>query len=434
MKVPLHLSIASPRRPQPPRPFVSSPAIVMQSVPPSPGPTAAIAKSMTFAEGTATRRRASPSPHAHDHDRLPSMDFRPSRLRNRRLRGPSGPIMTLGSLSRKAEGDKATTAQQRRPTRHELRHHVLKRQLTNDSTSRRDPPTTQIRSDSSHGRKDTIEKERRSTLKPQSGPGPPVEDVPEQIVTRTATMHRIVPDNLEQTPSPQVKEPPGRDASVERSSAMSEKSDHEAGCCILRCFGCRRKSTPSSKYAEHAPNDGELVPREVSDLQRKDETAKRDYTYWPATNLSFLPTEMTRVNTPPVGSPASSSPRGFFFDYSKPPLTFEEAETRRDSVAGTSSIRVQASDKTDSKTAASKGGDPMDYFLHKMNQAAGDVDDGAEVAEGIPEHLPNSPICPLHPSNAKRGRLLCPIHGEGSEIAQRRMSKGGKMVAFTGIF
>lgn len=65
-----------------------------------------------------------------------------------------------------------------------------------------------------------------------------------------------------------------------------------------------------------------------------------------------------------------------------------------------------------------------------MDREKGETDDEDELAMDVPEHLPNSPLCPLHPRNLDKGKLLCPIHGKGSTLAARRTSKDGKMTTF----
>lgn len=62
-------------------------------------------------------------------------------------------------------------------------------------------------------------------------------------------------------------------------------------------------------------------------------------------------------------------------------------------------------------------------------EAEEDMDE-EELASDVPEHLPNSPLCPLHPKNIAKRRLLCPIHGKGSIVAERRTSRDGKTTTF----
>lgn len=53
-----------------------------------------------------------------------------------------------------------------------------------------------------------------------------------------------------------------------------------------------------------------------------------------------------------------------------------------------------------------------------------------DVASNVPEHLPNSPLCPLHPKNSAQGQLLCPIHGRGSLGTVGQPSKDGRTTTF----
>ena len=72
-----------------------------------------------------------------------------------------------------------------------------------------------------------------------------------------------------------------------------------------------------------------------------------------------------------------------------------------------------------------------DYFSVKMRQVEMEAEDEEEeLASDVPEHLPNSPLCPLNPRNSMYGQLLCPIHGKGSVGAGIKASKDGKTTTF----
>lgn len=72
-----------------------------------------------------------------------------------------------------------------------------------------------------------------------------------------------------------------------------------------------------------------------------------------------------------------------------------------------------------------------DYFSVKMRQVEMEAEDEEEeLASDVPEHLPNSPLCPLNPRNSMYGQLLCPIHGKGSVGAGWKVNKDGKTTTF----
>jgi hypothetical protein len=75
-----------------------------------------------------------------------------------------------------------------------------------------------------------------------------------------------------------------------------------------------------------------------------------------------------------------------------------------------------------------KGGNKApDYFSQKMKQVDMEAEnEEEEVANDVPEHLPSSPLCPLHPKNSIHGQLICPIHGRGSLVAGGQPSKDAK--------
>lgn len=77
-----------------------------------------------------------------------------------------------------------------------------------------------------------------------------------------------------------------------------------------------------------------------------------------------------------------------------------------------------------------EGNKAPDYFSQKMKQVEMEAEDEEEVASNVPEHLPSSPLCPLHPKNSIHGQLLCPIHGRGSLGASGQPSKDGRTTTF----
>ena len=150
--------------------------------------------------------------------------------------------------------------------------------------------------------------------------------------------------------------------------------------------------------------------------------------------ITFLPSEARRVHTPPLPSadalattPGVKAVRGFFFDYSAPTLP----ERPPISSAHASGVHVSAGGG-----GGAAGGAPQqrrrdsDWYRVKMN-AIIDADDSTvmsleELAVSVPEHLPNSPLCPRHPKHKSGGRGECPFHGRNpTALFAKEMEKKG---------
>lgn len=213
---------------------------------------------------------------------------------------------------------------------------------------------------------------------------------------------------------------------------------------------------------------------------------------------TWLPSEMTRINTPPLAVEAarksSRPPRAFFFDYLNPPQAGDEDKEkdkprgatstpvlRPSPVAVDSSLTVRKYDPSANaqtpsvlttltstsswmtlsprqtkkssmstilspqigRTEASMqtpGGDSIrsdqtDYFRQRIDAAADDIGNGEfgefEYAWNVPDHLPNSPLCPMNAElyglikggNGIARRKACPLHEMRSV---RRGAKAGR--------
>ena len=116
---------------------------------------------------------------------------------------------------------------------------------------------------------------------------------------------------------------------------------------------------------------------------------------------AFLPSEARRINTPPLPSanPEQGSSRGFFFDYRSAARGDQDQFSRRPSpprhvINGPSHsgerdwYRVQLN-AVESGLAASKDDSPP----------------------SLPEHFPNSPLCPRNPKHKSGGTGTCVYHG-----------------------
>ena len=175
--------------------------------------------------------------------------------------------------------------------------------------------------------------------------------------------------------------------------------------------------------------------------------------------LSFLPSEMTRVNTPPLRYPGSVSKKpsgfkGFFFDMRSIPIEQEHADTESPDAASTKrrppikhrsslqtllpklslpklkhkpSHQIQEEQQHPPDPLAVTGFHQTPYSQRygdtrraKMSRIQSYVDEALEAEDdestsfpfelNVPDHLPNSPLCPLNPKHKSGGRAICPIH------------------------
>ena len=115
---------------------------------------------------------------------------------------------------------------------------------------------------------------------------------------------------------------------------------------------------------------------------------------------NFLPSEARRVTTPPLpdGSPGKSKPRGFFFDYQA--LQAQDFAPR-DPSRSRSTKRVGSVSDTE-------------WYRRKLDNIDAECHSPEEFAASVPEHLPNSPLCPRHPKHRSGGKGVCPYHGKNT--------------------
>ncbi|KAK0102891.1 accessory factor associated with RNA polymerase II [Cadophora gregata] len=131
---------------------------------------------------------------------------------------------------------------------------------------------------------------------------------------------------------------------------------------------------------------------------------------------TFLPSEAKRVNTPPMfpGTP-DLQPRGFFFDLkprgegsiSTSPVSSSSNAAAKNRSNGTSpSIEWWEADTQHAST-----GNKSARLLNIEIDAPMNQSPRASFELNLPEHLPNSPLCPKNPMNESGGTVICPYHG-----------------------
>ena len=112
---------------------------------------------------------------------------------------------------------------------------------------------------------------------------------------------------------------------------------------------------------------------------------------------AYLPSEARRIGTPPLMSSSPGLRQGFFLDEnsSSDSNSSTKAEVSRMGHRGQESDRHSKVDWYQARAAVEKAREAQ--FRFELN---------------VPEHLPNSPLCPKHPKNRHTGgRGVCVYHG-----------------------
>ena len=123
-------------------------------------------------------------------------------------------------------------------------------------------------------------------------------------------------------------------------------------------------------------------------------------------NSTFLPSEARRVTTPPLPKSIRGKKkqlRGFFFDYTPP-------QSPGALSVGTPSLERGPQPQLGRKASG------MDWYRAKLEAIdAEEVEESPEeFVLSVPEHLPNSPLCPRHPKNESGGKGVCVYHGRNT--------------------
>lgn len=333
MVAPPHLSLPIPSRPAPPRNIVSSPAIVMQSAPPSPGFQPPL-KSMTFSDALNKSRNVSPNRQDAAH---PHISFYNSKIKTRRAKASVALEHAISTPSQKLASPSPSRGHKRSIAFGTRRPRITTQSKSSGSISRRGIRERPGLPENSTSFVSTVGSVAESmSREPEAVPistRPEEEEAPKQGFLRVLTVHSIVPAPIrrEATKLTQFESPNRR-----QSKQLSIKSRSPSPG--LRCFGLFHRASRRRRNTRASIQTASTGKNTAS--KRKDSYVGadgREYTHRPVPGLSFLPSEMQRVNTPPGGrgpQSANSRSRGFFFDYTNPPGAGDEVETRRDSVAG----------------------------------------------------------------------------------------------------
>lgn len=195
--------------------------------------------------------------------------------------------------------------------------------------------------------------------------------------------------------------------------------------------------------------------------------------------LSFLPSEMKRVTTPPE-SKRPKGFKGFFFDMRSIPSEPSEPDPEPPEARATKRrgpiLQIRSMQSLLHKLSVPKlsrkssnimkewrqPDDPLeitdfqqtpfsqrygDARRAKMSQIRSYMDEALKEDEddessafpfvlNVPDHLPNSPLCPLSPKHESGGKAICPIHGRKgatfnfAQVRPTKMQRQGPTIVF----
>ncbi|MCJ1334149.1 accessory factor associated with RNA polymerase II [Thelotrema lepadinum] len=114
--------------------------------------------------------------------------------------------------------------------------------------------------------------------------------------------------------------------------------------------------------------------------------------------LNFLPTEAQKVATPPI------SAQPILFD---PRVGVSQSHLPNNPL--TSPLSPKSNLRTPFEEIETKPTNIQNVFRAQVT--TGGEEDAEKKYANIPEHLPNSPLCPKHPRHRSKGTGVCPYHG-----------------------
>lgn len=216
-----------------------------------------------------------------------------------------------------------------------------------------------------------------------------------ELLERATTMLRDVSDKMMTTPSSTT--------SGSNQSSRSYFGWHTHSARLIPFYFSIRASSSSSIHNARMGNAPQASPIQQTMYIGSD---SKQYPRVELTNPdgpSYLPSEARRVNTPPSPKTMSGKHlRGFFFDYNAP----YERTPSPDAVEG------HPLDSSERRKQRSSG---VDWYRVKL--AADEAKDEQLSFElNVPEHLPNSPLCPKNPKHRSGGKGVCVYHGRNKAI------------------
>ena len=154
-------------------------------------------------------------------------------------------------------------------------------------------------------------------------------------------------------------------------------------------------------------DDSEWYTSTANEMNRSVDTRRHDAP-------CFLPSEATRISTPPLpvdNSIGQVTRRNYFFDIFAP-----DGDTTNASPPSTK--------RTEASMNVRSSPNSLDPAWFRVKVGEEEDSSGGEVDYDIPDHLPSSPLCPRHPKHKSGGKGTCPMHGKNKSLSQGSSASG----------
>ncbi|TLD36477.1 hypothetical protein E2P81_ATG03366 [Venturia nashicola] len=194
------------------------------------------------------------------------------------------------------------------------------------------------------------------------------------------------------------------------------------------------KANPDQQYnqtpnetARRPSSDAPIIFRDVSlDFNTPAHASTFLQTPRPVSRPPFgrLPAEGSRIPTPPTSNePAVKEQGKYFWDSFYPPQGTDrdstKASTRESDTTSIVSDRWHTPFPNPKDASITRAKDPetgdKDWYRIRVDQngdnEAKDIEELKMFEWDLPEHLPNSPLCPLSPKHSSKGKGVCIYHG-----------------------
>lgn len=218
-----------------------------------------------------------------------------------------------------------------------------------------------------------------------------------ELLERASTMLREISDKMTTSPSSTT--------SGSNKSNRSNFSWHTHPARLIPFYSSIRNSSSSSIHNARMGNTPQASPNSQSMYTGSDSKQYFRVEISSPDGPSYLPSEARRINTPPLPKSMSDKRlRGFFFDYNAP-----NENTLTPSSDAVESQELPSSERRKNRSSG------IDWYRVKL--AADEAKDGQNSFElDVPEHLPNSPLCPRNLKHRSGGKGICVYHGRNKEM------------------
>ena len=211
-----------------------------------------------------------------------------------------------------------------------------------------------------------------------------------EVLERTASMLRLLAERIPTTPSTSTSGSNLSIAATRWRLLQPSRSRRGSSSSSIRSLmmGKPPTSTPEAQEMYTGSDEKQYFTVELTDTGAP----------------TFLPSEAKRIKTPPlrlVGS-GKSKVRGFFFDYNAPPDDELWDSAEKPSASGSAPLVSGHRERRVSET---------EWYRVKLEAIEAEALSREHFVLQVPDHLPNSPLCPKHPRHKSGGTGICPVHG-----------------------